>query len=335
MTALRIRMSDEDVQKMRLAISPLTELALSFYAIQSGEISPLHGPWVARVRAVAPRLDLEVLRALLPVRGHIPDFFFAGVRDANTTLEGQLESLRSCPEDQVTAGLMDAWHTEDLPAPVRHLSRPAQRELIIGALREYWRLCMAPDWEFIRSALEDDVAYRSKTFVNKGLGDLVRDVNDRLSLEDDHIVVSRWRCGGEFVLRGGGLALIPSVFAGQHLLWRANADGASFLGYPCRGAGSLWRRKEVSRSHSDSLGALLGRGRAAVLLAAATPRSTTELAQALGQSPGTVSAHLSILRASGLVSAWRVGRRVLYGITSLGASIAAANAADLRHSGDR
>ena len=42
------------------------------------------------------------------------------------------------------------------------------------------------------------------------------------------------------------------------------------------------------------------------------PRSTTDLARALGVSAGGVSQHLGVLRAAGLVHGHRVGRSVLY-----------------------
>jgi DNA-binding transcriptional ArsR family regulator len=62
----------------------------------------------------------------------------------------------------------------------------------------------------------------------------------------------------------------------------------------------------------DALGALLGKVRAAVLMALDHPRSTTDLSRALGVSAGGVSQHLGILREAGLVHGHRVGRVVLY-----------------------
>jgi DNA-binding transcriptional ArsR family regulator len=70
---------------------------------------------------------------------------------------------------------------------------------------------------------------------------------------------------------------------------------------------------------------VLGRVRAGVLSALDRPRSTTDLARALGVTPGGVSQHLGALRAAGLVQGHRVGRVVLYlrspaGDTLVGAS---------------
>jgi DNA-binding transcriptional ArsR family regulator len=71
---------------------------------------------------------------------------------------------------------------------------------------------------------------------------------------------------------------------------------------------------------------LLGRTRAAILYAVALPRSTSDLAAELDQSMPAISAHLAVLRRSGLVSSWRAGRRVLYQLTPLARSVLAANA---------
>src|SRR5215213_11977014 len=51
------------------------------------------------------------------------------------------------------------------------------------------------------------------------------------------------------------------------------------------------------------------------------PRTTTELARQLGRTPGAVSAHLSRLKAAGLVEPYRSGRRVYYRLSCAGESL--------------
>ncbi|MGH3461416.1 MAG: ArsR/SmtB family transcription factor [Kribbellaceae bacterium] len=82
---------------------------------------------------------------------------------------------------------------------------------------------------------------------------------------------------------------------------------------------------ERAESEGDALGALVGRARAAILARLDVPMTTTALARELGQSAGTVSTHLSILRACGLLTSWRAGRSVLYRRTPLAASVLAAS----------
>jgi DNA-binding transcriptional ArsR family regulator len=45
----------------------------------------------------------------------------------------------------------------------------------------------------------------------------------------------------------------------------------------------------------------------------------------IGQSPPSISQHLSVLRRSGLVTSWRSGRSVLYRRTTLASSIVEAS----------
>jgi len=97
--------------------------------------------------------------------------------------------------------------------------------------------------------------------------------------------------------------------------------GAPSLTYGARGVGTLWETDVREASDEEALGALLGRSRAAVLTAVGLPRSTTELAVELAQSPPAVSGHLSVLRRCGVVTSWRSGRRVLYQRTPLATSI--------------
>jgi DNA-binding transcriptional ArsR family regulator len=80
--------------------------------------------------------------------------------------------------------------------------------------------------------------------------------------------------------------------------------------------GLLWEPGETATP--ASLRALLGRRRAAVLAALDAPRPTAEVAQRLGLSAPSVSQHLGVLKAAGLVHASRVGRLVLYARTQRG-----------------
>ncbi|MFD9825154.1 ArsR/SmtB family transcription factor [Streptomyces violascens] len=74
--------------------------------------------------------------------------------------------------------------------------------------------------------------------------------------------------------------------------------------------------------HAGALASLLGRPKAALLLALAGPASTTELARRLGVTASAVSHHLAVLHRTGLVGRARAGRVVLYARTELGEQLA-------------
>jgi DNA-binding transcriptional ArsR family regulator len=79
--------------------------------------------------------------------------------------------------------------------------------------------------------------------------------------------------------------------------------------YPCSGALAEPGRRAAA---PETLGALLGPARAAILMLLVTPKSTTQLVALTGQRLGSVGRHLQILRAAGLLERRRVGRSVLY-----------------------
>jgi DNA-binding IclR family transcriptional regulator len=66
----------------------------------------------------------------------------------------------------------------------------------------------------------------------------------------------------------------------------------------------------------------MGRTRAALLTALAAPASTTGLAARTGIPVSSVSEHLGVLRANGLVSTTRTGRFLVHHRTTLGLTLA-------------
>jgi len=89
--------------------------------------------------------------------------------------------------------------------------------------------------------------------------------------------------------------------------------------YPARGIGDIWQ--PAPRSDED-LARLIGRARAVLLIALAEPASTTGLAARTGIPVSSVSEHLAILRAAGLVSTTRTGRYLMHQRTALGVALA-------------
>jgi DNA-binding transcriptional ArsR family regulator len=155
---------------------------------------------------------------------------------------------------------------------------------------------------------------------------LLSDLHPELELVDHAIQIVRQASSAEHDLSVTGLLLVPCAFAWPHLIASLSTAGPPSLTYGPRGIGTLWQAAgQEPAEDDDALGALLGRARAAILTQVALPRSTTDLARELGQSPPAVSAHLSVLRRCGLVTSWRSGRRVLYQRTPLATSVVIAS----------
>jgi DNA-binding transcriptional ArsR family regulator len=107
-----------------------------------------------------------------------------------------------------------------------------------------------------------------------------------------------------------GLLFVPSVFTWPSVALVTDPRWQPTIIYPARGVGMLWDPERPAAP--EALAGVVGRVRAGVLASLDRPRSTSDLARALGVSPGGVSQHLGALRAAGLVHGHRVGRAVLY-----------------------
>ena len=74
----------------------------------------------------------------------------------------------------------------------------------------------------------------------------------------------------------------------------------------------------------ETIAHLIGRTRAVLLSGLAEPSSTTGLAARCGVPVSSVSEHLAVLRAAGLVSTSRTGRFLLHQRTALGIALSGA-----------
>ena len=324
---IRLRMSAADLERMRFAYSPLTEAAESLYMLHSGRIHPLHRGWFEMTGEVLRKADTALLRAVIPANGSIAGFLLGGTTDPATSIEDQLQLLADLPPEQVRADLEGVWSGDQMPPAARQLiaEGPGGGRRLADALWRYWQAGIEPYWRQIRALLDADVAYRVGRLARGGIEALMSDLHPELEMVDHAIQIVR-KPRSEHDLTGAGLLLVPCVFAWPHLIAGLAATGTPSLTYGPRGIGTLWETgAQPPPDDDDALGALLGRTRAVILTRVALPRSTTDLARELSQSPPAVSAHLSILRRCGLVTSWRSGRRVLYQRTPLASSIVIAS----------
>jgi DNA-binding transcriptional ArsR family regulator len=324
---IRLRMSAADLERMRFAYSPLTEVAESLYMLHSGQIHPLHRGWFEMTREALRQVDTALLHAVVPARGYIANFLLGGTTDAATGIGEQLQLIAECPPEQLHADLAGVWRGGDIPAEVRDLIAEGASggPRLADALWQYWEAGIAPYWQQLRALLDADVAYRAGRLARGGIEALMSDLHPELELVDHAIQIVR-KPSSEHDLTGAGLLLVPCVFAWPHLIADLGTTGTPSITYGPRGIGTLWETGSGQQPDSDdALGVLLGRTRAAILTHIALPRSTTDLALELGHSAPAVSAHLSVLRRCGLVTSWRSGRRVLYQRTPLASSIVTAS----------
>lgn len=324
---VRFRIDADTLGNTTFAFSPFVEVASSIRVLGEPHTHHIHQRWITRTRAEIADLDITLLTQMLPSGRWAPSFMYTPARSPETTFEDQLARLQRTDVQVLRDDLDEVWSDRPMPARLRtflETERTAVHQLA-ELLWEYWERAIAPHWSRICSVLEDDVAARASQAIGGGLYALLSDLHPEVSLADGLLIVTKPRHLDD-VLDGKALILTPSVFTYPGLILdHDESDNTVAMTYAARGVGRTWEGLNVEDQDTDHLAALLGRNRARILVRLSVPQTTTDLATELGQSPGTVSQHLSTLKGAGLLLSWRSGRRVLYRQTPLAESVIAAS----------
>jgi DNA-binding transcriptional ArsR family regulator len=322
-TVIAVRLSPEDLSRVRFAFSPLGETVASFRVLLDPGRHALHLPWVELTRGQLKNLDLAPLYALVSPDGYIPDFLVPPPTTPLPSFDDEMARLFETPAATVVreVGYLKA-SGEGLGADRERLLRAyiTDPSAALGRLAEsllrYHEVAISPHWPRLRLLLEGDVLKRAQALAFGGPQALFDDLHPSVRYSDGLLQVEKpFRIEG--VLPGGrGILLVPCAFAWPRLYATIAEPWQPSLVYAPRGAAKLW----VSSPSpvEDALAAALGFGRASVLKGLAIPRTTTELARQLGVSPGTTSEHLSRLRKAGLAEPHRSGRSVFYRLSREG-----------------
>lgn len=321
---VRLRFGEDDFLRCRFALSPLWETQELVRTLKRPDRQGYHAHWLRRIAAAADALDLTGLWLLMPRRGHSPDWLGQPPIGPAAGFEEEIARVRAAAPGAARAdtarSLADTPGALDSPRGRAWLADPAGmiRELS-DTLEEVWHTLLAPDWPRLRALLEADIAFHSRRLAEVGLGGLLPEINRRCGWHAGTLTVQA-HVEYERDLGGQGLVLMPSVFSWPDVISGFDPPWQPTLVYPARGIGGLWA--EPADRLPEALVRLLGRGRAAVLTALDEPATTSALAHRLGLAPSSVSAHLTTLRDTGLLTARRYGHQVLYERTPLGIALA-------------
>jgi DNA-binding transcriptional ArsR family regulator len=336
-----LRFQPADLLQCRFAISPLVEVsdALRFLARAGRHTTPgadgYHLPWQRQVRPLLADLGIGPLLALMGISGYQPDFLNPVPDSPFAEIGAEIDRVRAATPDRVAAEMAKTLPRSGVPGLGRdaHESPDAARALadypwladdparardtMADMLEIAWTALIEPWWPRLQDVLDADITYRARRMANAGIAATIGELSPYLSLSADGVL--RFEPPGEPVeqdLSGRELVLLPSVFAwpGAGMGW----DPPSVI-YPARGIFGLW--EPGARSVGD-LARLIGRTRAELLTALADPASTTGLAARTGVPVSSVSDHLAVLRAAGLVATTRTGRYLTHQRTTLGATLA-------------
>ena len=328
MVVIEFQLSLDALGNTRFGYSPLGEVASSLRALDNPRARALLRPWLRAIEGPLRAADLDLLRAVVP-RGYVaPDFMFAWSADPGVTIEEQLADLLAMPGEARAEDLRETWRNQPAPEPVQPLLVGRGWPHLCDALQRYFYVALRPFWSRIRAAIDDDIAHRVARLLSGGLYEMLAGLHPEVSVRGDVIAIDKPQ-HPDAAFATPTITLIPSVFVWPQLIVAHSAPDCFELQYGVRGVGRVWDGL-ATPDVADAFAALVGRTRAANLVKLAAPYSTTELARVLQASPAAVSAHLSVLRRNGLVSATRQGRRVLYRRTALATYIlAASESADL------
>jgi DNA-binding transcriptional ArsR family regulator len=328
-------MEAQDMGRTRIAVSPLQNLIIGFWAHQPSREAR---SWQRAARGNVPHAAAPLLELINAHPWYVPDFLtplrLAGQGAAGPSLAAELDALRSVDEAQIRADLRYVDALPGVPRSVRELREGAGHRMarLVDAAGALFRSCLAEHWPGIEQRLRSDIAQRGAQMAAGGSGAVLTGLSSRLSWRGTNVLTIAFdgcprRQGpaeSTVNLSGHGLLLTPSPFAAADsivLTGSVTASRPAVLAYRAISSPSAAHER-------DALTALVGRGRARALRAVEGTATTTDLARRLGVGKSTASEHAAALRAAGLITTHRTGRNVHHTTTDLGQRLLAATQAD-------
>ena len=317
-----LRLTAADFARIRFAVSPLWEVSNAVRSLANPRQRAYHLPWLEQVRPRLADLDIEPLLALMPARGYNVDLISPIPEQPRTTVHEQLAQVRATPLAHVRRELDRTLRDRGGEAPPPELVELARhpksaRARIADALEACWEVMMAPYWPRINDLLAADIAHHSRLLADHGLERLLPSISPAMSWRGRTLrIESAGYPLARHTTRGRGLLLQPSAFGWPIVALIIDEPYQPAIAYPARGVAELWQ-PAVAATNAP-LAALLGRTRATLLASVREPATTTVLARRHELAAATVSQHLSVLAAAGLVRSGRNGREVRYATTALG-----------------
>lgn len=328
---IHLHFAAADLSRVRFAASPLWETVTSLRTIGTARQGwHLHRAWydrtADRVRRRLAEGDLRLLTALVRPAGYIPDFLVPPPERRSASFERALAQVAEADPEVVAQELEHLARHRVAQRGGERSERQAILQALVDrpdagigpvadALDAYHRVAIAPDWPRIEAVLHDDLAYRLQALADGGVDRMMHDLHPSVTFAGETLKVVKYY-DGHTDLGGRGLLLVPCAFAWPDVIVRTAEPGVPTVSYSPRGLGRLWQG-HPGPPHA-ALSDVLGRTRAALLTQLDLPMSTTQAATQLALSAPTLSVHLQALRAAGLLTSRRVGRRVLYARTDLG-----------------
>ncbi len=225
--------------------------------------------------------------------------------DGDRSFAGELALIRVAAPEAVFADL-EVSLGGPLPAKLR---RPDLAVRLAGLVEWVWTECVRPSWPRRRRILEADILARVARLGQGGWAAALDGMRPGIRWLGDSRLQINTQAHPPRDISSAQLLFVPVTPGRGWVSWSEPWRYA--LTYPCAGV-----LAEASRAPAPAaLSALIGPGRARVLVLLDTPMSTTQLVALTGLGLGSVGRHLQILLESRLVQRRRAGRSVLYSRT--------------------
>ncbi|MEV4411557.1 ArsR family transcriptional regulator [Catellatospora sp. NPDC049609] len=318
----RIHFTQQDVSATRILAepSPLWEIVLSCHMLAKRSDDPLLSGWHRNSRAhLEPgrplRESTDLFIHVNPAHGDFPDLLTPDT-DACGVQAG-LEAVASTPTRRLSHEM--AWvgrQRGSLTTAARDLAagRSAAMEQLVTGMRDYFDAVIGPQWPWVTASFGADLDLRTRCLATGGLIAMLNSLHPSVRFDGSVLTITDFPGERDLHLGGRGMVLVPSFFKSRtRPITLIDPELPPVLVYPVdRTAGMLAARQ------TEALAALLGRNRAAILDLCAVGGSTTSIAAQLGQSPSTISEHLTVLRNAGLVASDRRGSTMQHRLRPLG-----------------
>ncbi|MFD9735769.1 ArsR/SmtB family transcription factor [Umezawaea sp. NPDC059074] len=312
-----LRLTSTGVARSHFAVSPLAETVGTLIALHRSTTDPwlpvrqtpsAYRAWLAGNTVAAGLLGLVATTKWFPDVVAVPP---AGGRE--TRFADELADVAAFSDTQVRATIDDAVaasHRSD----TSWLPTTGAASHIAAVLEEGWHRFVEPDWPRRQAVIDREITYRADLVAAHGWQKAVTGMTRRSTWVAPDAIRFNHGDWQDVPIGDNGLTFVP--YTTRQGFWTCEHPPRYAFVYPARGP--------ATHSHStstDPLSVLLGPGRARIARELTTPTTSSTLATTLNLSLGTISAHLAVLRKSGIATRTRSGRHVLYRLTDRGTTL--------------
>ena len=257
------------------------------------------------------------LAGLVAARGDFPDFLTPP--GLVTDFDAGCELVAATARGRLAADLEATFRRRPAHQWVRTLAAGDREQFgeMLRAVRTGHDLLVAPYWAEVREAVAADRARRARDLADRGVGALLRNLPGVLGW-DGQVLRLGYPEDRTVYLAGRGLVLLPCYFCWADPVTWLDPELPPVLVYQARDPSIPDR---TAATVPAGVATLLGGTRAECLRLLLRPRSTSELAEHLGTSPGTASKQTTVLRNAGLITSSRHGTSVRHLVTPLGVAL--------------